>query len=107
MAKKKKDVIRLGSPAAMPAFKPDDWTWQFDAACRGEDTNLFYYDDNERGEMKANKIAVAKSICAQCPVSTACLEMAIRTKQANGIWGGTTPEERGVRVRHDKIELVD
>ncbi|HEX9520350.1 MAG TPA: WhiB family transcriptional regulator [Streptosporangiaceae bacterium] len=33
-------------------------------------------------------------ICTRCPVRVKCLEFALATQQAYGIWGGTSEEER-------------
>jgi WhiB family redox-sensing transcriptional regulator len=104
MSKPRKRVS-LGTPVNLPPQNIDNWKWQFDAACRDEDNNLFYYQDQERGDQKASRIKAAKAICASCPVSTACLEWATRTKETHGIWGGLTPEERGIKMPHE--ELVD
>lgn len=46
----------------------------------------------------AGQIAAAQEVCARCRVRKQCLEFAMRTGEADGIWGGTTPEER-IRVR--------
>lgn len=43
---------------------------------------------------RAERIQHAKSLCAACPLTDACLEHAIRTHQPHGIWGGLTPTER-------------
>lgn len=37
---------------------------------------------------------VARQLCATCPVVANCLEYALTTSQAFGIWGGLTPPER-------------
>ena len=39
-------------------------------------------------------VEVAKRVCAECPVKTACLEFAIATNQPYGIWGGANASER-------------
>jgi WhiB family redox-sensing transcriptional regulator len=70
------------------------WIWQVQGACRGEDSTLFYYDDNERGDNKENKTATAKAICGTCKVKQECLAFALQINERYGIWGGTTPEER-------------
>lgn len=70
------------------------WIWQVQGACRGEDSTLFYYEDNERGDNKDNRTAAAKAICDTCKVKTECLEFALQIDERYGIWGGTTPEER-------------
>ena len=63
-----------------------------DAACNGADTSVFFpVSDTFAGE--------AKSICAACPVAEACLEYAIATRQAEGVWGGLTAAERHRLVR--------
>lgn len=71
-----------------------NWLWQAQGACRGEDSTLFYYEDNERGPSKDSRIAQAKAICDTCKVKTECLEFALQIDERYGIWGGTTPEER-------------
>lgn len=63
------------------------------AQCRGGvDWTDFYCD-------MADKPAVrrAKNVCQRCPVRKECLKFATETKDVNGIWGGKTPWERGVR----------
>lgn len=70
------------------------WIWQANGACRGEDSNLFFYEDQERGPSKDKRIASAKAICETCTVKTECLEFALQINEQHGIWGGTTPEER-------------
>ena len=36
----------------------------------------------------------AKAICSICQVAASCLEYALETNQRNGIWAGTTEDER-------------
>jgi WhiB family transcriptional regulator, redox-sensing transcriptional regulator len=61
--------------------------WTARAACRGLDTEIFYPATSEEE-------AEALAVCATCPVRAQCLEYALRNREANGIWGGTTPEGR-------------
>jgi WhiB family redox-sensing transcriptional regulator len=62
-------------------------TWRQRGACRGLEPDIFYPpDDEDAGE--------AKAVCAQCPVKDRCLEFALETREAEGIWGGTTGRER-------------
>jgi WhiB family redox-sensing transcriptional regulator len=64
-----------------------DFSWRQRGACRGLDPDVFYpLSDEEAGE--------AKAICAACPVREPCLEFALDTREAEGIWGGTTARER-------------
>jgi WhiB family redox-sensing transcriptional regulator len=63
-----------------------------DAACRNADTTVFFpASDNDAGP--------AKEICATCPVREACLEYALETRPADGVWGGLTPIERHRMIR--------
>ena len=53
------------------------------------------------------KIAYAKSICAECPLAFDCLETAMADSDLRkwGIWGGTTPDERKKMLRNPSIRL--
>lgn len=70
----------------------DEGGWRADAACRGEDPELFFPVGS--AGPASGQIAEAKQICARCPVREACLEFALRTGQNYGIWGGLTEDER-------------
>jgi len=69
--------------------------WMSKAACKGMDTNLFF---PERGD--TSTVEMAKSVCAQCPVSDECYQYGEREKM--GIWGGASTRQRerarGVRL---------
>lgn len=61
-----------------------------DAACRGIDTELYFPDDGEPGEL-----ALAR--CAGCPARLACLAHALRTEDPDpryGWFGGLGPADR-------------
>ncbi|HJU57804.1 MAG TPA: WhiB family transcriptional regulator [Actinomycetota bacterium] len=76
------------------------WGWQFEAACRGTDTTLFFAPNYfERREEKAAREAKAKTICNSCPVRLPCLEYALRIREAHGIWGGLNEYERRQLLR--------
>ena len=62
-------------------------SWQEDAACRDADPEVFFSNDEADREQ-------ALSYCAACPVRTECLEHALATREAYGIWGGTDETER-------------
>ena len=78
----------------LPDPNPDSWAWQQHGSCRGMDEAVFFHPDNERGPARAARERRAKSICARCPVREACLRHALATREAYGIWGGTTALER-------------
>lgn len=72
----------------------DGWSdegWRRRAQCRDTDPELFFPD--ERGSHARQNTTLAKAICAHCTVTEPCLTYAIGTGQ-NGIWGGTTDQER-------------
>jgi WhiB family redox-sensing transcriptional regulator len=61
-------------------------------ACATEDPDLFFpISDRETGARQAQR---ALQICAGCQVRRQCLEFALRTRNKDGIWGGTTADER-------------
>lgn len=62
-------------------------SWQQDAACRDADPELFFSHEEQDRER-------ALLYCAACPVRTECLEHALATREAYGIWGGTDEQER-------------
>ena len=68
--------------------------WTQEAACRGTDTEIFY-------PVTQDEEAEALSICATCPVRAQCLDYAIRNREAYGVWGGMTPEQRR-RIRRER-----
>jgi len=68
--------------------------WRLRAACRGEDALVFFGVEGEKPRARQRREAQAGSICATCPVTSACLEFALETDQAFGTWGGMSPGER-------------
>jgi WhiB family transcriptional regulator, redox-sensing transcriptional regulator len=77
---------------------PDEH-WTDHAICRGADPDLFF-PIGYSGPLAA-QVDQAKQICAHCPVLADCLDWALRAGEPDGIWGGTTPEERR-RLRYDR-----
>jgi WhiB family redox-sensing transcriptional regulator len=68
-----------------------DLAWHEDAACVGTDPDSFY---PEPGPGITEDIAAAKRVCARCPVRAECLAYALAHDEREGIWGGTTAQER-------------
>lgn len=82
------------------AIDADTPAWQFRAACRGEDANLFFAPSYfEQREEKERREARAKEICATCPVRADCLEYSLRTREAHGVWGGLNEIERRLLLK--------
>lgn len=67
-------------------------SWQLEAACRPEDTDLFFSSSTK-------KIAQAIAICNTCSVRSDCLTYAVDFGVEHGIFGGLTPEQRKELVR--------
>lgn len=77
-----------------------EYGWQWQAACRGEDTVLFFPPNHvEPKEERLARERRAKAICAVCPVRMECLEYALRIREPHGIWGGLNELERRHMIR--------
>ena len=68
-------------------------------ACVGKDTTL-WFPDRSRGPHGSDE---AKLICSGCPVRKECLQYALSSDMAFGVWGGTTPAERR-RMKDDSSD---
>lgn len=73
-------------------------TWRDNAACRGLDPEIWFpwvdgaslvHSDHEEW---ARRSALARSICATCPVQSECLAWAIENKPFYGIWAGRSAQ---------------
>ncbi|MEZ7851487.1 MAG: WhiB family transcriptional regulator [Candidatus Nanopelagicales bacterium] len=82
------DISRLPGPNA------DIWDWQLIGLCRGEDPNVFFHPEGERGPARVNRDAAAKAICGACPVRLQCAQHALAVKEPYGVWGGLTEDDR-------------
>jgi WhiB family redox-sensing transcriptional regulator len=79
-------------------------SWWELAGCRSVDPELFF-PVSEIGPAR-RQVATAKAVCDECPVSQLCLDYALSTRQAHGVWGGLTVEERRVLSARRDRELV-
>ncbi len=68
--------------------------WREQASCVDVETDLFFPVGFTPAAVSQEELA--RKICADCPVQTACLEFALRTHQDYGVWGGYNEEERRV-----------
>jgi hypothetical protein len=79
--------------------------WRARAACRsGVDPETFF-PTAEGGPAYEAQVAVAKAVCAGCPVSRDCLREAL-VRLPYGIAGGLTPEERRRLARRARPHVV-
>lgn len=79
-------------------LRDNNFTWQNDAACRGEITDLFFMDIDEIS-INHIKMREARAICKKCPVKKKCLDFATVNNIDYGVWGGTSPLQRKVLRR--------
>ena len=73
-------------------------SWMAYGACRQANPELFFPVATAT-DPPARQAEAAKAVCAPCTVRANCLSYALES-MPEGIWGGTTPEERSaVRKR--------
>jgi WhiB family redox-sensing transcriptional regulator len=87
-------------PAQRAALEEERRDWWRTAACREADPELFFPVTAEGPG--AGEAARAKAVCAGCLVRRQCLQYALATHQLHGVWGGTTEDERHLRVRGER-----
>jgi WhiB family redox-sensing transcriptional regulator len=61
--------------------------WRDYAACRDADPETFF-------PTPGRSPAAAKRVCAACPVTAQCLQLALEAGIGSGVYGGTTERER-------------
>lgn len=66
--------------------------WRCAAACRCCDPELFF-PVAPGGIAAERQVADAKAVCARYPVCPECLDFALSTGQAHGVWGGVSELE--------------
>lgn len=69
--------------------------WRGLAACQDIDPDLFFPVAAPNSDAGKRQAAQARAVCRSCPARVPCLGFAVATRQAWGVWGGTTPAERG------------
>ncbi len=62
-------------------------------ACRAYDPDL-WFPLGYSTAANQTQVMIAQSICAGCVYRIGCLEYALEHGEADGIWGGLTPEQR-------------
>lgn len=63
--------------------------WMARAKCRDRDDIVFFPGDGDNAFK-------ARRFCSDCPVRMKCLEYALRHNLKDGVWGGTSPNQRKV-----------
>lgn len=73
--------------------------WRDQAACLAYPADTFFgLDDSEAAADRRVREEEAKLICSRCVVRAECLEYALRSREAYGVWGGLTESERRARL---------
>ncbi len=91
------------APASVPGPGPGrarvsgSGDWRALGACRDEDPDLFFPITSQGPS--ARQVAKAKAVCGRCRVQRECLHFAVESRQDEGVWGGTTEEERKLMRR--------
>ena len=91
--------------AALRIDPTDDeyWSWQYQGRCLDVPTELFFPETDRRSERRRRE-EEAKRICRACPVLMRCREHALSVPERYGVWGATTPRERGIPTSHRSAE---
>jgi WhiB family redox-sensing transcriptional regulator len=71
---------------------PADREFMKRGACLGSNPGVFHPDEEER--RFTARVEEAKAICDMCPVKQECFEYAIKYKERQGVWGGTSERDR-------------
>ncbi|KXB56095.1 transcription factor WhiB [Corynebacterium sp. CMW7794] len=93
------DRRNVAQPQFLPGPTSELWEWQLHGACRGENSDVFYHPDGERGRARAQRENRAKAICSGCPVIELCREHALASAEPYGVWGGMSETERTIALR--------
>ena len=70
------------------------WSWQAEAACSAEPSDLFFGQDGEKPFQRSDREERALEVCARCPVREPCQSHAVELPETYGVWGGTTEAGR-------------
>lgn len=70
------------------ALQDEGREWKRFAACRGEDTELFFPQHSTQGKRRPQVRRMVAKFCVGCPVRRECFEDAIVQGDAYGIRGG-------------------
>lgn len=86
-----------------------DYSWRYEAKCRGIDTEIFYPPRDKALYKpiadKAKAVCLGKDGQDECPVRRECLLDAIDNDELHGIWGGMSHRERNALIRrHQRLE---
>jgi WhiB family redox-sensing transcriptional regulator len=81
------DPVVRGVVGSQELVEDNPLAWQVDSLCAQTDPEAFFPE-------KGGSTRDAKRICAECTVSSECLEYALQNDERFGIWGGLSERER-------------
>jgi WhiB family transcriptional regulator, redox-sensing transcriptional regulator len=81
--------VQVPSEPTYDVYRRD---WRESAACRSADPELFFPVSSAGPAL--DRTERAKAVCAACRVRRECLQFALATRQAHGVWGGMSEQER-------------
>ncbi len=76
-----------------------DTQWMADGKCRQVPPATFFPRDGLG-------VQAAQRVCAECPVTDACLEYALAHRIDHGVWGGRSERERRRILRRRRSRPV-
>jgi len=78
--------------------------WWSRAACAKADPELFFPISHSGPALR--QVTRAKAVCARCQIQPQCLRYALDAGSIQGVWGGTTEEERRRLIRRERRARV-
>ncbi|MFE0189658.1 WhiB family transcriptional regulator [Streptomyces sp. NPDC059008] len=83
------------SPSADLPINPN---WRDRGACKDVDPDLFFPVGSTGPALL--QVEEAKSVCRRCPVLETCAAWALENREAHGVWGGMSEDDRRRIKRH-------
>lgn len=80
-------------PYDLPLVIPGEWVTQ--GRCSTTDPEAWWPDS----KTDPYRTTTALAVCESCPVKAQCLQWALDNKEYEGVWGGTTPDQRAQMLR--------
>jgi WhiB family transcriptional regulator, redox-sensing transcriptional regulator len=85
--------VSTGRESGVPMTEMDNRAdWWSRAACATADPELFFPISNSGPALR--QVTKAKAVCVRCDIQRECLRYALDAGSVQGVWGGTTEEER-------------
>lgn len=94
------------APVAAGEEPPDNESatkdnWRKWARCRNEDPELFFPVGKSVAAKRQTK--EAEAFCEPCQVRADCLRWALKTRQSDGVWGGTSEDARKRMLNNEEL----